>query len=341
MSVDGLPVIDDTGAIVVVVMFQDMPDVELKVAIVVLEFHEPLKVVVPLLVDDMSLFVALPLIAFEVMVTVEVAVGMLVSVLVTVLVVNEPEELPLSVADPEVIEVLPFDPGPLLCEVISEDVPVTLEPVLPDELLAPEVVAVLEPVDDTLLLIDVIAVEFGELPLTLVEVPVDVDNADPVSLPEDTDGVPEMVNVEVPTVVQLRDGEVMFILDEPPEEGTAHPLEVRDVPEPDGPDEEDNAVAFTPEANDGELVRRVVAVSAHVVAPEDKDTFWRLVVTAMAEVAVTENAGRDPEDVNHEDCDAPEEFASVVELPLLENSDPEAEAGVGDGQFTAHRQAAI
>ena len=287
ISLDGLPVTDDAGNMLVVVIFQDIPSVQLEVATVVLEFHKPLEVTMLLFAGDISLLVDPTLIELEAIVTVEVTVGLFVSVLVIVLVVNESVDPLLPVPDPEATVLLSSEPGRLLWVVVSEDVPVVLGPAPPDEALTPEVMALLETGDDTLLLIDVIAVELGELPLTLLEIPVGVDNADSVSLPEGTEGVPEMMKVEVPAVAQLRTDEVIFILDEPFEEVPAHPLEVGGIPESDGPDE-DTEVIFPLVTEDVELVTSVVTVSVHIVGPDDAETFWRLDVTTTIEVAVTE-----------------------------------------------------
>ncbi|KAI0521041.1 hypothetical protein F5B22DRAFT_644285 [Xylaria bambusicola] len=268
ITVDELPVIGD--AVFIVVVFQGVPGVPLDVAVTVLEFHKLVELTVPPLVSDISLLVALPLTELEIIVIVEVTVGLFVSVLVTVLKVHEFEDVSVPLAGSVLIVVLPLGPGRPPWGMVVDKVSVVSVPALPDEPPVLKVLAVLEIIGTVLLPVGV--VELDQVSLPLLDAPVSVDTADLVSLPKDHEKVLDMMEVEVPGTVQLRAVEVIIILDDPSEEGPPDPLMVG-MPEPDRPD--DTTVDVLPLVTEGVagVVPSVVVESLHEGVPDDKETF--------------------------------------------------------------------
>ncbi|KAI1348827.1 hypothetical protein F5Y01DRAFT_317325 [Xylaria sp. FL0043] len=150
---------------------------------------------------------------------VDVIVGKLVPVLVTVVELNVLEDVSLPVAGPEFIAVLPLGPGPAWEVLAVDNVSVTPELALPVELAVAGVLALFETAVEPLLLVGIGEVELGELPLMLLEVPIGV------VLIVLSGGI-EISIVVTPEAVSL---------DAPREEETPNPVAV-DAPESDGPD---------------------------------------------------------------------------------------------------------
>ncbi|TGJ83645.1 hypothetical protein E0Z10_g5093 [Xylaria hypoxylon] len=207
----------------------------------------------------------------------------LVSVFVAVVRLTESEDVALPVADPGFVVVLPPGPGRLAWEAVVEDVSVVPGLALPVERVVVEVLVLSEISDELPVLAGVVAVPLGELPPALLEVPAEVDGAEPVALPEGTGKVSEMINVVVPEVGELEVSEIVFILDVLAEEETVNPPEVC-VPESDEPDELIVVVSLLVTEEEIEIEGSIVAESVDEGITDDPEEFPETVANVVKEI---------------------------------------------------------
>ncbi|KAI0808666.1 hypothetical protein GGR55DRAFT_679885 [Xylaria sp. FL0064] len=256
---------------------------------------------------------------------------MFVPVPVTVVELSVLEDVSLPVAGPEFIAVLPLEPG-LAWEVVAVDnVSVTLELAVPIGLVVVvvEVPALLEFADEPLLLVGIGAVELGELPLMVLEVPIDIDGVVLIVLSVLSGGM-EISIVVTPEAVSL---------DAPREEETPNPVAV-DAPKSDGPDGVITVVTPLVTAEVVEIVRSVVAEPVPADIADEKEEFpgiglciVKKIVEVVPETGVVVPLGMVATDVELldtmpvlltgdperelEDMDPPEELVDAVKLLLL------------------------
>ncbi|KAI0968895.1 hypothetical protein F4678DRAFT_464086 [Xylaria arbuscula] len=268
--VEEIPDMDDS--VLVVVKLPGTPDVELEVAAVVLEFDEVTELTVQPLVADVSLLiVVLPLIELWIMDIVVVMVGLFVSVLVTVIEL-ENELFPTDVCELNVL--LPLGLWPAW-EVVGV-APVMLGlGALPVELLVKEVLVLLEFTDEPLPFDDIEVAKLDELLSVLLEAPVVIDtDVRVVALPEGIVSESVKNTVVVPGIVQP---EVIFMSGGPPEGETPNPL-TGVVLEPEDPGEV--VVVTLPLAVKGVEVEAAVAEFVPEVT-DDKEVFPEIIVCVV------------------------------------------------------------